>query len=267
MIKRKCSKATFYRKVRHNTAIALELSQLHNTVNSPNNIDSDSSSENIENDLLITDNDIDIPEHISEGNISDRSDYDNSPMSCNNSEESLNNSSNSTDVDNNIENRFIEQLRSWAVTNNISHSVLKELLKILKSSGGHVTLPVDPRTLLSTPRTNLYKSIGSGKYSHIGIKQAVDKLLNFTNKPLTKIDLLINIDGLPLSKSSSNQIYPILCSIFGYSNVSVIEIYHGYEKPISANDFLQDFMEEAAVLTQNGFIFQEHTLPHLLYIY
>lgn len=149
---------------------------------------------------------------------------------------------------------------SWAITNNITHSAQRDLLKILKSSGGHSTVPDDPRTLLSTPRTNVYKSVEPGMYSHIGIKQALDKLIYLTYKPLQRIDILINIDGLPLSKSSSSQIYPILCSIFGYPNVSVVGIYYGYEKPSNANDFLQDFVVEATQLTQNGFIYQEHTL-------
>jgi deoxyribodipyrimidine photolyase-like uncharacterized protein len=104
IIKRKYSKATFYRKVSHNTAIALELSQPSNDVDNFNN----NNSRNINND-------INFPKHISEKNISDnrslivfnnydsRNDYDNSPnVSYNNLMENLN-SSNST-VDNDIDN-------------------------------------------------------------------------------------------------------------------------------------------------------------------
>jgi len=63
-----------------------------------------------------------------------------------------------------------EELRLWAITNNISHSHSKDLLKRLKSSGGHSTLSSDPRTLFSTPRTNVCKPLEPGMYSHIGIK-------------------------------------------------------------------------------------------------
>lgn len=176
---------------------------------------------------------------------------------------SLESSNSSSSTDNN-ENSFKKQLRLWAITNNISHTALKSLLKILKLSGGHSSLPSDSRTLLCTPRTNVYKPVEPGTYSHIGIKQAVDKLIQNINKPLQRIDLLINIDGLPLSKSSSSQIYPILCSIFDYPNyVSIIGIYHGYEKPSSANDFLRDLVIEVTQLTQSGFI-QEQTLPFIV---
>ncbi|KYN09202.1 hypothetical protein ALC57_18695 [Trachymyrmex cornetzi] len=67
------------------------------------------------------------------------------------------------------------------------------------------------------------------------------------------IEVLINIDGLPLSKSSSSQIYPILCSL--YSNpteVTVVGIYHGYENPANANEFLIQFVNEAIDFTLNG---------------
>lgn len=71
---------------------------------------------------------------------------------------------------------------------------------------------------------------------------------------------MINIDGLPIAKSSSSQIYLILVTLFPHNhnnNVSVIGVYHGYEKPKSANDFLKDFVNEAAMLTRNGFSFNE----------
>jgi len=67
---------------------------------------------------------------------------------------------------------------------------------------------------------------------------------------------------LPLSKSSSSQIYPILCSISEYPQyVSVIGIYHGYEKPNNVNLFLQDFTDEAIKLSEDGFIYNNHAIP------
>lgn len=66
-----------------------------------------------------------------------------------------------------------------------------------------------------------------------------------------------NIDGLPISKSSSSQLYPILC-IINYvratNNIFVIGIYHGYDKPSNFNVFLEDFVNESISLTLNGLI-------------
>lgn len=53
--------------------------------------------------------------------------------------------------DNNVETSYSlpDMLRNWAVTNNITHTALNSLFKILKSEC-HSNLPKDSRTLLST---------------------------------------------------------------------------------------------------------------------
>jgi len=59
------------------------------------------------------------------------------------------------------------------------------------------------------------------------------------------IEININIDGLPLHKSSTSQVYPILCNLVNnFSEVNVIGIYHGFKKPSDANLFLKSFIEE-----------------------
>lgn len=122
-------------------------------------------------------------------------------------------------------------------------------------------MPQDPRTLLCTPRHTVSKSVAPGTYSHIGIQLAVEKLIYLLAKQPEKINLLVNIDGLPLSKSSS-QIYPILCSIYEYpQHVSVIGIYHNYEKSGNVNDFLEDFTVEVTKLSEEGFIYKNRTIP------
>lgn len=64
---------------------------------------------------------------------------------------------------------------------------------------------------------------------------------------------MVNIDGLPLSKSSGSQVYPILCSLVNnYSNVGIIGIYHGYEESADANRFMQCFVKEAQDLITRG---------------
>lgn len=153
-------------------------------------------------------------------------------------------------------------MQSWAIFYKIPHNALKSLLKIL-SSIPNINLPQDPRTLLRTPRHMFSKSVAPGTYSHIGIKNEIEKIINFLDSKPEKIDLLINIDGLPLSKSSGSQIYPILCSLTKYPQyVSVIGIYHGYEKPNNPNDFLSDFVVEATELSEQGFkINQNHNVP------
>lgn len=155
---------------------------------------------------------------------------------------------------------FLDSLRKWAIMFNVPHESLRQLLSLLKTI--HANVPNDPRTLLRTPRKICLKNIEPGAYAHFGLKFAIEHLISHVDSTLSCIELLINVDGLPLSKSSNSQIYPILCSLFKYPhNVSVIGIYHGYEKPTSANELLTDFVQEVIDLMNNGFISQGKCLP------
>lgn len=118
-------------------------------------------------------------------------------------------------------------------------------------------LPRDARTLLGTIRKVHADDVKPGRYYHFGLSHCVEKLVETVQSfhDLQIIEIIINIDGLPLSKSSGSQVYPILCSLVNnYSNVGIIGIYHGYEKPANANRFLQSFVKEAQDLVTNGII-------------
>ncbi|KAJ8966529.1 hypothetical protein NQ317_007175 [Molorchus minor] len=73
------------------------------------------------------------------------------------------------------------------------------------------------------------------------------------------LELDINIDGLPLSKSSSSQVYPILCKLKATRCVDMIGIYHGYEKPSDANNFLEPFVLELIDIINNNIVINGHT--------
>lgn len=69
------------------------------------------------------------------------------------------------------------------------------------------------------------------------------------------LELSVNIDGLPLSKSSCSQMYPILCSVTNIKivpSIFTVGIYHSYEKPSNFNEFLADFVDEVINLTNYG---------------
>lgn len=164
---------------------------------------------------------------------------------------------------NSLENNLFHGLHQWAITCNVPQNSLRKLLHLLKTIPIHSNLPSDPRILLSTSRKTFSKIIKPGIYVHFGLKFAVEKLVSKVDiSTLSSIGLLVNIDGLPLSKNSSNQIYPILGSLFKYpNNISVIGIYHGYEKPGNANEFLSEFVKEAIELVNYGFVLEMRVLP------
>ena len=106
---------------------------------------------------------------------------------------------------------FSGKLAEWFSRSGSSRESLNELLAILRISGEHSDLPKDARTLLNTPRHVEAVSRFGGQYLYVGItkgmKHQVDLLKNADSFELTVKD------GLPLSKSSNSQLWPILGSL------------------------------------------------------
>lgn len=69
------------------------------------------------------------------------------------------------------------------------------------------------------------------------------------------LSIQINVDGLPLFKSSSNSLWPILGLLPQFDKCSpfVIGLFCGGKKPNSLKDYLSDFVAELLELQQSGF--------------
>lgn len=174
-----------------------------------------------------------------------------------------NNNDSDAEVLPNLENlkdkSLASSLAEWAVKNRITHSALNSLLSILKPM--HNELPLDSRTLLNTPRSITTKIVEPGSYFHFGLQKCIENLLckHSSIETLNRVEIFINIDGLPLSKSSQSQVYPIQCCLaVNRNNVDMIGIYHGNEKPKDVNKFLEDFVNDANNCIKNGFYFKGH---------
>ena len=113
-----------------------------------------------------------------------------------------------------------DSLCKWAIENQVTHTVtaLKDLLGILQVFHPH--LPNDPRTLLGTRKIKDIKELAGGSYYHFGngynVRQQLDAYPQM--KGLASLALQINIDGLPLFKSSNKQFWPILAILNGISH-------------------------------------------------
>ncbi|XP_077259673.1 uncharacterized protein LOC143896004 [Temnothorax americanus] len=151
-------------------------------------------------------------------------------------------------------------LYHWAITYQIRQNALTNLLHGLKKYG-HDDLPSDARTLLHTPKKTTVSFVGSGLYSHYGLKKGLIVQLKCfeQNKIPNDIALHLNIDGLPLSKSSPSQVWPILVKIVNYPYAAcdpfAVGIFHGNRKPEDVNLFLQPTIIEYLELSNTGFIF------------
>ncbi|XP_067214679.1 uncharacterized protein [Linepithema humile] len=194
---------------------------------------------------------------------SDDSDESSNNILMSHDRENNENENNGNFSENTYDEEFSIWLRSWKLKHNISHSAMSELLSQLRICG-HADLPKDARTLLRTPRFNSIKiSASGGSNFYYGLKNAlIDQLtrINYEDEN-NVIEIDLNIDGLPISKSSKSQIWPILGKIYGNKAFTpfVISAYHGYTKPKSLTDFLAPFCEEYRELQRTGIAFRRKT--------
>lgn len=105
------------------------------------------------------------------------------------------------------------ELRDWANSHRITKRALDGLLSILNSNGIN-SVPKNHRTLLNTPVNLEIINIAGGLLWYNGLEKSIKQIFSKIDCDVT-ISLNINVDGLPLYKSSSIQFWPILASING----------------------------------------------------
>lgn len=241
-------------------------------------INSSTAGNNSNNDQLLNAIDISLSPHHTLAESNDILSSNISPGStCSLSEESLNNisadhSNNSISSDSEINevNNFQTALCEWSIKNNISHLALSELLVLLKIYTNY-ELPNTARTILKTKRSANHDiiNIGNGFYWHYGVEKCIQliasdiiilnkEVINVTLPNEDTINILINIDGLPLTKSSNNCLWPILCSDTRIKKVYLIGAYQGNEKASDSNLFLSKFVNEINPLLLNTYYYQNH---------
>lgn len=109
--------------------------------------------------------------------------------------------------------KLSDKMRSWAIEFHIKRRALTALLKLLRSFGMQ-SLPQDGRCLLKTPRFIEIEARAGGKYWHNGLQKTLSRAFSKLNSDL-HIQINLNIDGLPLFKSSPKSFWPILATVHG----------------------------------------------------
>ena len=158
---------------------------------------------------------------------------------------------------------FGTQLAVWAITHNITHLAVRDLLQIISKNFPTCGLPKDPRTLLNTGKKPNFVEISGGKFFHFGIAQNIESRVKAGVRASVDqlsghytITLTIGVDGLPISRSSNMQFWPILGILDNSTNRRpfLISLYLGNSKPISVSEFLEPFVDEMLKLEQEGLI-------------
>jgi len=103
------------------------------------------------------------------------------------------------------------EIACWATKFNISLSAFSALLFILRLF--KMKVPKDAPTLLKTCTNHNILELAGGTYIYLGFEKALKQHIANTNVRLPNSDSLtlhVNVDGLPLFKSSKLQLWPIL---------------------------------------------------------
>jgi len=138
-------------------------------------------------------------------------------------------------------------------------------LHLLRNQG--LNLPADCRTLLKPPSYVELSNKCGGTYKQFGLENGIRCFLNYhVDLQLTELKVKVNVDGLPLFKSSSTQFWPILCAVNNYKPF-LVTLFCGTSKPSSVTDFLSDFLLEFQQLQQTGFEYRGVVLPVSLYAF
>ena len=138
----------------------------------------------------------------------------------------------------------------------IKQNALDGLLGLLKQNG-HPNLPSSARTLLKTSR-NIPTQIKSGmEYIYFSLSdQLLKHFKQYPSDVVAKTDYLeisINVDGLPLFKSSGKSLWPVLCAIVNLKPVTVFPVVltFGDCKP-SNLEFLNEIITDLGSVLQHG---------------
>lgn len=170
----------------------------------------------------------------------------------------------SEDSDTELDETFSlsDSISNWDIHFGVSLVALTALLAILRIC--HPDLPKDARTLLKTRTKYSILEKAGGQYHYFGIvsslRNTLSKYIHTLSDGFT-LKLQVNIDGLPLFKSSSLQLWPILGLLLSVpmKEPVVIGLFCGQKKPSSAKVYLEDFVNELQCL-EKGFDFEGKNL-------
>lgn len=148
-------------------------------------------------------------------------------------------------------------LRKWAITHNITGTATDDLLRILLSNFPNCSLPKSHKTLFGTVTSYNIDNIEGGKYYHFGLAKKIKfySSLDSFSDTFDSFQLIVGIDGLPISRSSKKQFWPILVTtpLLNFNKPFIVGLYYSDNcKPNKVTEFLEPFVEECLSLARTG---------------
>ena len=105
----------------------------------------------------------------------------------------------------------------------------------------------------------------NGEYTIFDVRNTIEKIVITNNYTDKRINLMVNIDGLPLFKSSSLRLWPILIRISSFKPVPVA-LYCGYKKP-DMGEYLVEFVDEMEKLLSEPLVVNGSSYEFSIYIF
>lgn len=154
----------------------------------------------------------------------------------------------------------IRMIRTWVVCHKVNAVAVDALLLILRNRL-LPQLPKCSKSLLKTSKAEYKiepildsKNEEQGEFVYIGIEKQIRQRIN-PNLHGNEIELIINIDGLKLFRSSTKELWPICCKIHskkGLYKPFTIAAYYGVGKPGDPQKYFTKFIRELNLLLAQG---------------
>ena len=146
----------------------------------------------------------------------------------------------------------------------LSKSVMRDLSTALNKHTGLplARMPKDRKTLLNRHLKKGHVVVESDTFLYIGVSYSLNDMYlqnkrRFELHEITDIKLSFNFDGLPTSRSTSQEVWPILMS----TNVApilvhIVGVYYGKEKPTCVS-LLRQLVDELGPILRSGYVFPD----------
>lgn len=128
----------------------------------------------------------------------------------------------------------------------------------------HPEIPLSYTTLLDTPETGeiQVQPMTGGEYIGFDLKTDLQMLL--MEQPIERFTLNINIDGVPVAKSTQWQFCVITCYVKELDQTFISGVYHGRHKPVDQDEFVKPFVAQLNYLMNNGLEYLGRNTPVIL---
>ena len=149
---------------------------------------------------------------------------------------------------------FEAEFLQVAVKRGLGRRTLNDFLHVLnKFDKGN--FPADARACVGSLRQVPVDIVAPGQYYHFGLKTCIIRVLKYLESDSRQIRLQFNIDGTPISSSSTLAFWPILARVFVNdfkSSVVLVGLYCGDKKPYDVTVYLNPLINELLDLCEHG---------------